>query len=343
MFEDLIGNRDAADAIERMIAAGRLSHSLLLAGPEGVGKRRFALEIARSLVCGSPPRPGEPCGKCAACRRAGVFSIPKPDKKDDFKRVFFSEHSDVGMVVAFNRNILVDAIRELEAEANFRPFEAGARVFIIDDADRMNDSASNALLKTLEEPPSTSYIVLVTSRPDRLLTTIRSRCQLLRFAPVPAAEIETFLLETLRFSPADAALAARVSKGSVGRAIGLDIDAFKAVRELMLEVLESAAARRGLGTMLQISEQVTDAKNKDRFEESLNILETLVRDLIVLRSGGDDIVNKDVANLIGRLAERASVSRLSGWLREIETIGEKLMINLNRRVATDALFVQING
>jgi DNA polymerase-3 subunit delta' len=337
MFDDLIGNRNAATAIERMITAGRLPHSLLLAGPEGVGKKQFAIEVARSLVCTADERP---CGRCPACRRADVFSIPKPDKKDEFEEVLFSEHPDIGLVIPYKRNILIGAIRDLEREANFRPFEARSRVFIIDDADRLN-AAANALLKTLEEPPSTAYIILVSARPDRLLTTIRSRCQVIRFAPVPLPEIERYLSKDGHVSPDDAALIARVSRGSVGRALAIDLDAYRAARELLLEVLERAVSGRGLGVVLQISEQLADAKNKDRFEESLDILETLAHDLLVLRSGGSDIVNKDIERPLTRLAERSDTARLTAWVREIERLSAHLNVNLNRRAAADALFVRM--
>ena len=104
-----------------------------------------------------------------------------------------------GLLIPFNKNILVDAVRDLEREAYFRPFEAPARVFIIEDADKMNDAASNALLKTLEEPASTSYIFLISSRPDSMLQTIQSRCQVIRFACLEAREIEEYLLKTGKF------------------------------------------------------------------------------------------------------------------------------------------------
>ncbi len=134
------------------------------------------------------------------------------------KRVIFSEHPDIGLVIPYGKNILVDAVRDLEREANFRPYEAKARFLLIDDADKMNDAASNALLKTLEEPPPTSYIFLITSRPDALLPTILSRCQTIRFAPIAADEIKDYLLETKQIAPDDAAVSAKLSAGSIGNA-----------------------------------------------------------------------------------------------------------------------------
>src|SRR5687768_8954890 len=181
-MKELVGNQQVKEILQRLIASGRVPNSLLFTGPEGVGKKQFALELARSLVC-TGRNDHAACGHCAACSRVGEFSIPTFEKGDDSKHVFFSQHPDVGLVLPFRRNLNVDAIRALEREANFRPYEAQARVFIIDEADKMNDAASNALLKTLEEPPSTSHIILIASRADTLLPTIRSRCQTIRFAP----------------------------------------------------------------------------------------------------------------------------------------------------------------
>src|SRR5207247_5888064 len=160
--------------------------------------------------------------------------------KDSHKKVILSEHPDLGTVIPYNRNVLVDAIRELEREANFLPYESSARIFIVDDADKMNDPAANALLKTLEEPPETTYIFLVSSRPDKLLPTIRSRCQSLRFAPVEIEDIEHFLIEDRAFSHDEARLAARLSRGSVGRAIAMDIPGVKSLRERVVRVLKSS-------------------------------------------------------------------------------------------------------
>src|SRR5205814_8529058 len=121
----------------------------------------------------------------------------------------------------------VGPMAELEREANFRPFEGAARIFSVEDAEYMNESASNALLKTLEEPEPTSHLILTTTNPTALLATIRSRCQTIRFAPIPREAIESFLIEESNLPAADAELLSRTSGGSLGRALATDIDTYR--------------------------------------------------------------------------------------------------------------------
>ncbi len=342
MFCQLAGNDRVKETLRRLLKAGRVPNSLLFAGADGVGKRQFALEIAKAFVCHSPIDL-EGCGACPACRRVSVFNIPKPDKKDDYKQVFFSDHADVGIVVPYNKNILVDAIRDLEKEAYFRPYEAKARFFIIDDADKMNDAASNALLKTLEEPASTSHIILISSRPDSLLQTIRSRCQTIRFAPVETEKIEEVLLNTNKFSINDSKLAAKLSDGSIRKALSMDVVKFREQRERMLFVLQSLLIRRDRASLLQTAEQMNDSKNKDSYEDNLSILLSLIRDVwtISLSRTDDNIVNADIASSLHKLAEDAEPQKLSSWMAEIELLRESFAVNINRKVATDALFMEM--
>ncbi|MBA2380331.1 MAG: DNA polymerase III subunit, partial [Blastocatellia bacterium] len=218
MLRKLAGNQPVKDHLIKLLREDRLPRSLIFSGPAGVGKRQFALQLAKGFVCGSLIE-HQGCGECAACSRVQQLSIPESSERfrDNFKRVFFSDHPDVATVVPYNRAIFVDAVRDLEREAFFRPFEARARFFVIDEADKMNDAAANALLKTLEEPSETSYIALVTSRPDSLLPTIRSRCQIIRFAPVEMQEVREHLVSRSVFTGEDAKLAALLSGGSIGR------------------------------------------------------------------------------------------------------------------------------
>lgn len=346
MFSELLGNDHIKDILRRMLEKQRVPRSLLFTGIEGVGKKHFALELAKSFVC-SNRQNFEACGNCAACQRADKFKFPAPDdKKDEFERVFFSEHSDIGVIIPYKTGIPVDAIRDLEREANFRPYEAKARIFIIDDADKLNSAqknAANALLKTLEEPAPTTYLFLVTSRPDSLLQTIRSRCQTIRFAPVESGEIEKKLLQSQKFSPLDAGLVARLSAGSIGRALNFDLEKFRAKRETMLGVLQSLAGKPDHLSLLRTGEEMSDAKNRDDYEFYLEILQALIHDILVLRHSGREktLVNIDLRTRLEKLSETAESKRLEVWLEEIELLRETLAVNVNRKIAADALFVRM--
>src|SRR5829696_8732127 len=164
MFDSLIGNERAKETLRRMLRQGRLPGALLFAGEKGLGKKSFALELARALNC-RDRRGAEGCGKCPACERVLKFQYPAADEREDHKKIIWSGHRDVGLVLPYNRNILVDAVRDLERESNFRPVEGAARVFVVENAESLTDASANAMLKTLEEAPPTTHIVLITSRP----------------------------------------------------------------------------------------------------------------------------------------------------------------------------------
>ena len=346
MFHKLIGNNHVKEILRRMLERDRVPRSLLLAGVEGVGKKHFALELAKAFVCVNR-KGAEACDECAACHRADKFSFPKADdKKEEFERVFFSEHPDIGIVIPYKTGILVNAIRDLEKEANFRPYEAKARIFIIDDADKLNSAqknAANALLKTLEEPAPTTYLFLVTSRPDSLLQTIVSRCQTIRFAPVETREIQNKIAASGKVSPADAELVARLSEGSIGRALDFDLERFRLRRETMMNALESLAGRPDHLSLLKIGEEMNDAKHKDDYEFYLEILQTLIHDVWALAHAANEktLVNVDLRAPLAKIAETADSRRLARWLGEIETLRETLAVNVNRKIATDALFMQM--
>src|SRR5215208_8436912 len=130
MFDTLVGNERAKETLRRMLGQGRVPGALLFAGEEGLGKKLFALELARALNCRAR-RGVEACGVCPACARTGKFQYPAADDRDEHRKIIWSEHRDVGLVQPYNRNILIDAVRELERESNFRPAEGNARVFIV--------------------------------------------------------------------------------------------------------------------------------------------------------------------------------------------------------------------
>jgi DNA polymerase III subunit delta' len=176
-----------------------------------------------------------------------------------------------------------------------------------------------------------------------LLPTILSRCQTLRFAPVATKEIEDHLLETKQFSPADAHILARLCSGSVGGALETDLAQFRETRASVLKILESLLVKENRAVLLQAAEEITDAKNKEKYEDFLNVLQTSIHDVWTLRSGASDVVNADIKEKLGRLAEKAEPKRLASWLSEIETMREGFAVNLNKKIATEALFMQMAG
>ncbi len=342
MFSSLTGNDQAKERLKRLIAAGRVPRSLLFAGPEGVGKRLFAFGLAKALMC-SAVDDGEGCGGCSICARITEIIAPPAEKGEEYDRVFFGNHTDVGLVVPYKRTLRVGSIRALEREAQFRPYEAPIRLFIINDAEKMNDASANALLKTLEEPADTTHLVLITSRPDSLLPTIRSRSQVIRFTPVQPDAIEALLSRSHGFSAADARLASKLCSGCIGKAVGIDLAKFKQMRDHLLKALANSARRRGLAEVLQIAEQLNTAANKDDFESNLAIVESLAHDIWLLAAGaGDDaIANVDIADDIRNIANGMAPGRVAGWLAEIETLRENLKVNVNKKIATDDLFLKM--
>jgi DNA polymerase-3 subunit delta' len=245
------------------------------------------------------------------------------------------------MVVAPKRLLLVEQMRLIEREANYRPYEGKARVFIIDDADKLNDSSANALLKVLEEPPETSHIILLTSRPAMLLPTIRSRCQMIRFSPLESVEIEKHLVENKLATAAQARITARVSRGSLGRAVEQDFDEYLTQREAMLRVLKALAAGNDRTELLKSAEDLNSAAIKDEFEIRLDILETLIRDawMLALNVPDDGVVNQDLLSDLKRIAKSLDGTRPARWISQIEEMREQLVVNINRKASTDALFL----
>lgn len=220
--------------------AGRMPHALLLAGAPGLGKSAFAQRLQNALLCTRPDQDGDACGQCDACRlsRAGT-------------------HPDSHRVVpeAEGKPIRIDAVRAIAQRNVLAAQSGGYRVFVLEPADALNRAASNALLKTLEEPASRAVLILVSSHPDRLAATVRSRCQVVRFGLPPAAEVADWLAGRVPESEAGSLLAiaggaplrvleARESDWTgLARSLVAELDALKRRRTNPLETVENWAAR----------------------------------------------------------------------------------------------------
>ena len=344
MFDQLTGNSRVKAVLKRMLANGRLPGAMLFTGEEGVGKKLFALEVARALNCRTP-KDHEACGVCSPCTRIMKLNYPQREDAEEWTQIIWTDHSDVGLVVAPKRVLRVEQMRQIEKEANFRPFEGKARVFLIDEADKLNDASANALLKVLEEPPKTSHLILITARPAMLLPTILSRCQMIRFSPLTPEEIESHLLKNKLVDAKTARLRARAAGGSMGRALSGDLVTFTSQRKAMLKVLNALAINDDRADLLRSAEQLNEAQYKEEFEERLEVLETLIRDAWILSLGVESaqLVNQDLSAELREISKKIDSSRAADWILHIEDLREQLIVNVNRKVTTDALFMVMAG
>jgi len=244
--------------------AGRLPHALLLAGPHGLGKGAFGRRLSAALVCAQPTQSGDACGACTACRQVLAGSHP------DQHRVVPEEPGKM---------IKIDAIRALTSKSVLAAQEGGYRVFVIDPAEQMNRAAANALLKTLEEPASRSILILVSSHPDRLPATIRSRCQQVKFAIPDTQQVRAWLAGRAVTGELDELLA--ISGGAPLRAL-------QAAEEGWLDAAQRLAAElMALKQRKTNPLQIVEEWEKRPLNLVLDSLKRCVTDLVRLASGVD--------------------------------------------------------
>lgn len=216
------GQDVAVGTLTRALEAGRVHHAYLFEGPDGVGKERTAFGLAQALVCEAPVQ-GAACGTCSACHRALLHDGQKRPTHPDVCVIArgLYEPAQIGRKTPETQDISVDQVRSLVlARAAFGPHEGRAKVFIVRAAEELSLSAANALLKTLEEPGKNTYFLLLSSSPDALLPTVRSRTMRLRFGPLPSAVIAEELLQN-GVAAEEAQIIAAASNGSFSRAAAL--------------------------------------------------------------------------------------------------------------------------
>jgi len=339
-FDTLVGHQRVLRLLSRAVARNTLPPALLLAGPEGVGKRRAALAVAETLNC-LKPRANESferdaCGECEACRR--IARSVHPD-------IMIVEPGDTGA-------IKIEQIREVVDSSAYRPFEGRRRVVIVDHADAMMAPAQSALLKTLEEPPSASVFLLITSMPDALLPTVRSRCPQLRFSQLPEADVAEVLMRAHGYSEPDARAAAVEGDGSVGRSLAARAGDLAEVRQVALSFLERAgradpASRLETARALLASKGPTGkaglAGERDLLAGCLRLVASLLRDLSVMatQAAPDVLANPDLREELQRLAGTYDARRGARAFMAVDRALAALESNANPKIVADWLALQI--
>ncbi len=280
---DLAGQDHAVALLQRAVAARRLAHAVLFDGPEGVGKRSAALGLALALCC--PVEPNRGCGACDVCRR-----------------ILDGQHPDVQVLAPAGNQFVMDEAKEVVALASTRPHEAPARLIVLDQADTLNPSAANCLLKTLEEPFPGTHMVLVTSAPDRLLPTIRSRTQRVRFVALPPAVLVEIAVRR-GASQAQAEMAAAMAGGSAARLCQLLATEGESSLWQVVTRFREAAAATEVGPIFDAAGAFSDKESREDLPEALTLLARFYRDALAVAAGAQDLVL-----LRDRMAEMQSLA-----------------------------------
>lgn len=317
-FEDFLGNERIVSTLRQSLEKRRVPHSMLFAGSDGVGKRTLAIRLAKVLNCLEIE--GGFCNRCVSC-----------------KKIEAGTHPDILYVsVLEDKQFLhIDQIREARADVFYQPFEGRCRVILFDDSERMKEEAANSILKILEEPPPSTKIILLTKKFHSLLPTIRSRCQIFSFSPVPLPLIRKFLEDHTDLAPANRELTARLAQGSIGRALRIDLDAFHTLRAEVLELISASITRHSAETIMALSESI--GKNREQFEERLNILYLLFQDILYLLHDAPEewISNIDLVPQLQNLAKSISPESLHGIFAGLDAIRGGLRVNINRPIALE--------
>ena len=314
-LSDTIGHASIRQALINAFAQQRVHHAYLVAGPDGIGKRRIAMGFAALINCiGDPHVDSESrrvggCGDCRSCR------LIEKSLNDGV-----TAHPDIPYIVPDGTQIKIEQIREILRQVPFPPIEAAFRVIIIDPAEAMGDAAANAILKTLEEPSSRTRFILLSSRPNALLTTIRSRCQILSCQPLSHDDIRTFLSQRApELTGEDLARTTRWAEGRPARALALLEDTAAAeIEALMMDLLaieagDSVAAFSFANTLYEHRKQLT------LIVESL---QRIYRDLLLIRTGSAPqvpVVNTHLIPQLTRIAEQLGTEAI---LRRLDLITE---------------------
>jgi DNA polymerase-3 subunit delta' len=330
------GHRRLVTRLSRAIARSTLPPALLFAGPAGVGKKRVALELAQAINCTDPKsneqleRDG--CGQCPSCRR-----------------IARGVHPDVVLLAPGDSgSIKIETVRVVIDQANFRPFEARRRVVVIDEADALVEQAQHALLKTLEEPPPASIFLLVSSLPDALLPTVRSRCPRMRFGPLLPGEVAEVLVRDHRYSEAEARAAAADAEGSVGRALSAESADLVEARETATRVLQQAARAHDPVARVNTAQDLSPKKGspmneRDQLAACLRVMASVLRDLGLMASRADDAVlaNTDLRAELDALSRSYDANRSVRAYTAVDEALAALERNANAKVVADWLVLQL--
>ena len=323
-FTNIYGHQKQIGMLQKAMALSRVGHSYVFSGLDAIGKKTLALAFTQAMICQKPSSLNDACGNCPSCRKMAS-----------------GNHPDIHTLEPQGQFIRIETIRNIQQQMTYKPLEGQKRLFIIDDADKMNEQAANALLKTLEEPSRDNIMILVTARPYWLPQTILSRCRHVRMNPLTAETVAQFLVEQKQMDPSKATLLASLSGGSIGQALGLNSDDMIAFRSELSRLL-AAAIRKDPMSLLALASFL--GQDKKEIRQGLKILNTYFRDALVYKetARASMIINADDLPTITSLAGRLRSEEILLNIALVDQSSEAIEMNVNKSLTLEAMAFKLH-
>ncbi|MBO5346676.1 MAG: DNA polymerase III subunit delta' [Lachnospiraceae bacterium] len=321
-FAKVIGQASVKEHLKKSLQARKVSHAYIFYGERGSGKKTLADLFARALQCETGGE--EPCNQCTSCKQA--LHHNQPD-------IIYVQHEKPGI-------ISVDEIRkQVNNDIGIKPYSSEHKVYIIDEAEKMNVQAQNALLKTLEEPPAYACILLLTTNLESLLQTIRSRCVTLTMKPVPDTELQRYLMRELQVPDYKAGICAAFARGNVGRARELAVSTeFEELKEETLQLVRSLQDKT-LSDLAAVAKAKADkGSNTEGF---LELLQMWYRDVLLYKSSDSSgsLIFGEEKQYIKRMSVKSTYEGLNRILNAIEEARTRLAGNVNAELTLEWLLL----
>ncbi len=324
MFKDIEGQDRAVEFFRSSVNRNKLAHAYLFLGPQSVGKTLLAKNLAKFLNCEKPVKHGDLdidcCDSCISCR-----------KIDDFN------HPDVHWIEAEqSRRVSIDEIRLAQKEISLKSYEGKLKVMIVLEAHRMTEEAANSLLKTLEEPPGHSLIILTSANINGLLPTIVSRCQTVKFYPLNYEKLKQILAQRYKFKADDLHFLSAQAEGRIGRALSLRDKQALDKKNRLIERISRFDRRPSSAELFNI-------KDKKELANQIRHLLNWFRDILIFKVGlpASSIINADRLEGIKSQAKMFNLQELEQIITEIDQTHRLIESNVNPKIALEVMFEEI--
>ncbi len=320
MFKDIKGQSQAIKILQKEIATSSISGAYLFSGPAGVGKALTALTFAKALNCKNEKM--DSCDECSSCRK-----------------IEHHNHPDVRIVAPENGSIKIEQIRDLKREISYKLYEGRKKVWIIEEADKFGLAAANSILKILEEPPPQTVLILISQTKEGLLPTILSRCEVIRFFPLPLQEIEKIIAKQLPQGSDKIHILAKLAQGRVEEA--LDLTKEENTLIIREELLNALRKNMNLEEMFKLTAQWANYKDKE-LQRFFDMILFWFRDILILGQGGDKwLINYDKMEELAREKDKYSTKQIKRIMETIEKARYYLKSNVNQKLVLEALWLKL--